>query len=62
MSERSDHFLHTLTDDDWQIIITALHKLGSLRSKQLSVDCLAWRTEVADSRLKFLRHLRVFLS
>lgn len=62
MSERTNHFLETLTDDDWQTIITALHKLGGSRPKQLSANCLAWRTQVAESRLKLLRHLHVLLS
>lgn len=58
MTDRPVHFFDTITDEDWQMVATALHKLDTPRSRQLSQDFLAWRIQVSSSRTDFLKALR----
>lgn len=58
MDDRPRHFLDTLTDEDWQMIAVALHRVGTPRAVELGDAVLGWRIEIAHARKKLLEALR----
>lgn len=58
MHSRPQHFFDTLTDDDWQMIATALHRLGTPCALEVGDAVLGWRLEIVEARKKLLEALR----